>query len=57
MTFIAYGMNSMMKTDAEFAASFDFIYFTEGDQVLVGRQFPQIFSYLRTNPYSVNSIK
>mmetsp|Transcript_26637 Transcript_26637/g.45030 ORF Transcript_26637/g.45030 Transcript_26637/m.45030 type:complete len:354 (-) Transcript_26637:523-1584(-) len=43
----------MLKTDAQFAASFDYIYFTEGDQVLVGRQYPQIFSFLSNNPYAV----
>lgn len=39
--------------DADFRAAFDYIYFTEGDQILLTRKLPQIFSFLTANPYTV----
>eukprot|EP00602_Paraphysomonas_sp_CaronLab_P012540 CAMPEP_0185038474 /NCGR_PEP_ID=MMETSP1103-20130426/34182_1 /TAXON_ID=36769 /ORGANISM="Paraphysomonas bandaiensis, Strain Caron Lab Isolate" /LENGTH=368 /DNA_ID=CAMNT_0027576917 /DNA_START=527 /DNA_END=1633 /DNA_ORIENTATION=+ len=35
--------------------SFDFIYYTEGDQVLFARKLPDIFSYLTTHQYTALS--
>lgn len=43
----------LLKTDKIFASSYDYIYFTEGDQMLLARKFTDMLSFLDLNPYTV----
>jgi hypothetical protein len=43
--------------DSLFRSSYDYFYFTEGDQILLARKLPQIFSYLTAHPYTVREVK
>jgi hypothetical protein len=46
-----------LMNDSLFRSSYDYFFFTEGDQILLARKLPQIFSYLTAHPYTVREVK